>query len=315
MIQVLIILGLLIPAIVAAKYGGRILDLYVFLAFDYAQAEIRMLAQISGDQLLIDQLNSGQDIHSLIGHTLTGWSVERIKTEKNLRKMVKNMVFGVIFGLQRDNLYPYVVTKIRQIDGENADLTGITPERVGKLYDAFFKKYKGVARYIENQRRKADEDGFVETLFGFRSEVRADDETRDTYYGNQAVNRPIQGSAHQFLLIAMAMLHLKPVTYNKLQIALMEIHDALVFRVRVRDLPKAYRQGKQLLERGVIEYAERHFGVKMKVPMIAEGSAGFCFGSMVDYEGGPVEEFIPAWREKHLKVEATSWEKLTKGAA
>ena len=224
--------------------------------------------------------------------------------------MVKNMIFGTIFGLRRENLYPYIVTKIRQIDGENADLTGITPKRVGKLYDKFFKVYTGVAAYIERQLYEADHSGFVETLFGFRSEVRADDETRGTYYGNQAINRPVQGSAHQFLLIALALLHLKPRTYNMLQTPVMEVHDSLLFRVLVRDLAKAHRQGSQLLSQGVVQYAARHFGVHMRVPMIAEASAGFCMGSMVDYTGQPVAEFLPAWREKHLKVEEASWAKL-----
>ena len=63
-------------------------DLWVFLAADQSQVEVRMLAEMSGDQLLISQFNTGQDIHCLVGNSLTGWPVERIKAEKNLRKMV-----------------------------------------------------------------------------------------------------------------------------------------------------------------------------------------------------------------------------------
>jgi hypothetical protein len=92
------------------------------------------------------------------------------------------------------------------------------------------------------------------------------------------------------------------------------VHDSLLFRVLLRDLVRAYRQGKQLLEKGVVQYAAQHFNVHMRVPMIAEASAGFCMGSMVDYSGQPPEEFLPAWREKHLKVEEASWAKLTKVA-
>src|SRR5438128_1419801 len=109
-------------------------DLYVFLAADGSQIEVRELAELSGDPLLIRQFREGIDIHCLVGSSLTGWSVERIKKEKNLRKMVKNMHFGIIFGLGRDSLYPYVVAKIRAIDGKKADLTGITPEKLGELY-------------------------------------------------------------------------------------------------------------------------------------------------------------------------------------
>jgi DNA polymerase-1 len=288
----------------------QILDLNTFLAFDFSQCEIRVLAEISNDPLLISQFQSGQDIHCLVGNTLTGWSVERIKKEKNLRKMVKNMVFGVIYGLGRDNLYPYIVMKIREIDGEKADLTGITPERVGKLYDRFFARYTGVAKFIVDSREMVERLGYVETLLEFRREISKEDESRSTYWGNQAINSPVQGTAHQLLLIAMALLHLKPRTFNMLQTPLMEIHDALDFRVKVRDLSEAYRQGKLLLEVAVFDYIRRHFKWRPRVPFLVEASAGFCLGSCVEYTGQPVEEWIVQWRQKHLESEAKSWKEL-----
>ena len=286
-------------------------DLTCFLAVDGSQIEVRMLAELSGDKLLIQQFNSGEDIHCLVGHMLTGWSVERIRKEKNLRKMVKNMHFGIIFGIGRDSLYPYVIAKIRAIDGVNADLTGITPERLGKLYDRYFKVYTGVAAFIDEQRRLAEELGYVETLLGpFRRMISKDNSVRKTFWANQAVNSPVQGTAHQFVLISLALLHLKPRTYSLLRVPLMEVHDALYFLVKLRNLAAAYKQAISLFQVGAVDYAKQYFHKELHVPLIAEASAGFCQGSMVEYKGEPIPEFLASWRAKHLKVEKESWKDL-----
>lgn len=604
-----------------------VLDLDVFLALDYSQAEIRILAEISGDKLLISQFNSGPnvDIHSLVGSELTGWPVERIKNEKATRKMVKNMIFGIVYGIGRDNLYDYIVGKIRAIDGPDADLTGITPETTVELYDKFFERYTGVNNYIHTYRHMAEVKGFVPTMFGFQRQIRPDDNERGTYWLNQAINcvdfdtliltkrgwitgrqltygdycltetgwqrpiniarfpdysgpvhvwqskslsavstpehrwkvdtgeiettenikkrkgwgqkiwrtipevpvlesysddfvqlcgwvltdghysssnetgvqvtqskpktkkqiqklmhrmevrtgyesngcrywyvggqlaknirmlfpdrvltepfisslsrrqanllintmllgdgnnekalhakrvlscgtarkaeafemlcawaghatrlrmlppgrpvvikktgqtvipknpiylvnilrrkyaqiwkeyetietgngvwcptfaddaawvaqrdgvtyitknTPIQGSAHQLVLMAMAILHMKPQTYNLLQRPCMEVHDALYFFVKFRDLPEAYKQAINLLEHEVIRYAAKHFKRRLRIPMLAEASAGFCLGSLTDYTGEPVAEFLPKWQEKHKKVQEKSWAEL-----
>jgi DNA polymerase I len=287
-----------------------LLDLQVFLASDFSQAEVRVLAEASGDKLLISQFNSGADIHSVIGSTLTGWSVERIKTEKSTRKLTKNMVFGIIFGLGRENLFPYVVSKIRAQDGENADLTGITKPKLVKLYDKFFNTYDGVRVFMEKVVGDAERLGFVETMWGFRRWILKNDSSRNTFWANQAKNSPIQGAAHTLLLIALAMINMKPRTYNLLQTPLMEVHDALYFRVRLGDLPEAFLQCQQLLQQGVFEYALRNFKLKFRVPFLSEATAGFCMGSVVDYGGGSIEEFLGEWRAKQKEVESKSWADL-----
>jgi len=286
-----------------------ILDLTVCVAWDLGQAEIRMLAELSGDELLIKQLCSGDDIHSLVGHELTGWPVERIKKEKLVRKLVKNMIFGTCYGLGRDSLQPYIIGKIREVDGPDADVSTITVARCNQLYDAFFRKYKGVARFIDACRQQAMDQHYVETLFGFRREIREND-SRGTYWLNQAINSPVQGSAHTLILIALALLHMKPHTYSLLRKPVMEVHDALYFFVKLRDLPEAFKQGMALLQTDVIQYAERHWKRKIRVPFTAEASAGFCLGSLVDYKGEPVEQFLPLWQAKHREVEAKGWDKL-----
>ena len=299
----------------------QILDLTVFLCFDFSQAELRMLAEISGDPLLIRQFqeaaedpdpnNPAKDIHCIVGNTLTGWPLERIKKEKNLRKLVKNMQFGLVYGKQKSNMYEYVVTKIREIDGVDADLTGITKQGVEDCVDRYFQKYSKVAQFMQDMQRQVEELGYVESIFGFRRDIFEDD-ARDTFTGNQAINTPIQSSAHGLLLIALALLYRKPRTYNLLQTPVMEVHDALDFFVKVKDLSGAYAQGRHLLEVAVVEYVAKHFRRRLGVPLKAEASVGFCLGSQIEYTGEPANVWLPLWRQKHLEVEEKSWKELAK---
>jgi DNA polymerase-1 len=298
-------------------------DLQVMLVADGSQIELRALAELSGDKLLIrqfqeaalDRHNPLKDVHCQVGHTLTGWPVERIASEKKTRRMVKELHFGIVFGLNEHNVYSSVVTRIRARDGANADLTGITKPRMVQLYRNYFKKYPGVKTYQDSRRNFAEKQGYAETLFGFRREIKQNDSSRGSFWANQAINSPVQGTAHQFLLIAMALLHLKPRTYSLLQKCIMEVHDALYFLVKLRDLPGAYMQLMHLFEIGAWSYAQQQFGLKLQVPLLAEAEAGFCMGSMVGYNGETVKEFLQEWRKKQQETENKSWEDLMPSAA
>lgn len=293
-------------------------DLEVLLAADGAQIEIRALAELSGDPLIIkflqegakDRKNKLKDFHCLNGNMLTGFPVERIRDEKPLRKAIKNLIFGIVFGKAEDGIYDYIVQKMREADGPDVDLTGVTRKRAKQMHRTFFRVYKGVKRFIERMRYNAEHDHFVTTLFGFKRHIRENDESRKSFSGNQAINSPVQGTAHQFVLIAMALLDLKPKTYCHLQKCIMEVHDQLVFRVKVRYLAEAHAQLMSLFEHGASEYAEREFGLKLQVPILAEAEAGFCMGSMVPYEGETVEAFLTEWRKKQQEIESSSWETL-----
>ena len=301
---------------------GSVLDLEVFLAGDGAQIELRALAEISGDKALTeifrkhanDRKNPMLDPHCVEGSLLTGWSPLQIKQDPVTRRLTKNTVFGIVYGLGEDSVYPYVVAKIRSVEGPGADLKGITPKRCKTTHRKFFKVHDGVARFHEEMRRQAETKHYVESLFGFRREVRQKDETRSTYWGNQAINSPVLSTAHTFLLICLALLDLKPKTYCHLQKCIAEIHDALYFRLKLRHLIEGYQQFTQLFEHDAFEYAQKRFGLKLKVPILAEAKAGFTMASMVDYEGEKLEEFLARWREKQHKIEQKSWKDLIAAA-
>lgn len=301
------------------KIPEEILDLNVFLSSDGRQIEVRALAELSRDPVMIrlfqegakDRNNKNKDFHSLNGHMLTGRSIESISSDKSLRKSIKNLIFGIIFGKAEKGMYDYVVAKIREAEGAQADLKGITRKSIGILYKKFFSVYKGVRQFIIDQRLKAESQGYVETLFGFKRHIKQDsDDERGSYWGNQAINSPVQGTAHQFVLIAMALIDLKPKTYNHLQNIIMEIHDQLVFKVKLRYLFEAYKQIMHLFEVGAPAYAEEKFNLKLQVPIMAETEAGFSMSSMISYEGETIEEFLTKWRKKQAEVDARDWKEL-----
>ncbi len=296
----------------------EIFDLDVYLTADGSQIEIRALAELSNDPVMIkllqeaakDRKNKQKDFHCLNGHMLTGRPIEQIANDKGVRRSVKNLIFGIIFGKARKGMFDYVVQKIRAFEGKNADLTGITRKSIDALYGKFFAVYKGVAQFIIKMRHAAETRHQVETLFGFVRHIMAGDEERTTYWGNQAINSPVQGTAHQFVLIAMALLELKPKTYSHLQRSIMEVHDALYFKVKLRHLIEAHKQLMHLFEVGAFEYAQHEFNLKLRVPLLAEAQAGFCMSSLIDYEGEPLDTFLAAWREKQAIIDKKSWEDL-----
>lgn len=276
-------------------------DLQVFLSLDYSQVEIRVLAEVSGDALLIKQFNSGQDIHCLVGHELTGWPVEKIAKDKKTRKLIKNLHFGVVYGIGKEGLYDYLVAK---------GVTNVSPRRAAALHDAYFHKYVGVRKFVDAMRQSAETKGYVDNIFGFRRQIGTWDPSRTTYWGNQAINTPIQGSAHHLLVIAMALLHMRPKTYNLLQTLIMEGHDALVWRLPLHQLKAAAEQAANLLQEAVPTYTAKYFGRKLKVPLIAEASAGFLLGAMVDYKDQELLEFLTEWPEKYREQDKKGWQEM-----
>ncbi len=284
------------------KIPKSIAELEVLLAADYSQVEIRMLAEMSKDKLLIKQFKSGIDIHCLVGNQLTGKSVEVIAKDKVIRRGIKGFHFGIVYGITPDPLYHNL----------RADGVKITKREVRGYFKKYFSTYLGVARFMGQMRTQGERDNYVETMFGFRRHLNlSSKDERGTYWGNQAVNTPVQGTAHQLVLIAIALLHIKPKTYDLLQKPLMEVHDALYWLTKLRDMREAYAQQKYLLQEGVPAYVKSEFGITLQVPLIADSTAGFCMGSMVEYKGESMHTFLKAWQTKHKEVEAKEWEKMS----
>ena len=247
----------------AEKYGKK----KVFLSMDHSQLEIRVLGQMSGDKLLIKLLQSGEDIHSAVGHELTGIPIEKIASDRETRTAIKGIHFGIIYGLSPKSLY----FNLKVQAAERGEKFTMSEAEVTDLYNKYFKKFHRVKEFMDGVVQFTEANGYVETLFGFRREISiTGQEGRETFWKNQAMNSGIQGTAHQLIMISFAILELKKRTYNFLQDMSMEIHDSLVAFTNLEDLPRTYRQGKQLLEEDVLLYVKKWWPeLNWKVPLKA----------------------------------------------
>jgi len=285
-------------------------DVDVMVGFDEAQFEIRVVAQRSGDEELIATFERDEDIHAEVGYQLTGISKDILREECAERVAVKGMHFGIIYGLQAIALHANICAEYKK--------RGITKlptlQWVKDLLKAYFTRYRKVTNMIAADRVQAAKDGFVETMFGFRRPINVTeqetlgDKWTGAYWANQAANTPIQGTAHQLLLAALAQLERQKEKYKLLQRPKMEVHDAIYFFVKLRDMWEAIELGVPLLEKEPVRVAREEFDIDWKVPLKAEPKAGFRFGVQVKQLGmkkGPKTtwEFLNAWCEKTQKVE------------
>lgn len=294
------------------KSWRRFENYYVHLGFDHAQMELRVLAQKSGDKRLRKAFASrDSDPHAEVGHTITGWSIEKITNDDRTRRLVKNMHFGIIFGLTEEGIFDYVVRK---------GVKDAKESEVRKHYRNYFRKYKAVRPMIERDHAFAEKYGFVKTLTGLKRDLNISAQQEEGYQGafwkNQAVNTPIQGTASHCMLMGLVPLKRKPKKYKLLRHPQLEIHDAIYFRLKLKYLWEAIRLGQGMLEKAPIRILRGEFKIDWQVPFKAEPKAAFRFGVQVKDLGvkgkGPMTtaEFLNVWCRKNQALEKKLKEEL-----
>jgi DNA polymerase I len=193
------------PAIVAP--AGRLL-----LCADYAQVELRILGELSGDEDLRKEFCRGGDVHRAAAAAIAGIPVEQVTAEQ--RKAAKAIVFGTVYGSGAGG--------IRATAWANFDVD-LTLEEAGAAREAFLNRYSGVRAYQHHQADLADATGVVHSVLG--RPLKAEWEGGRLKY-TQAVNFPIQSSASDCMLIAMAKVgRVLPGAM------VLQVHDELVLEV------------------------------------------------------------------------------------
>ncbi len=276
---------------------------YVFLGFDFSQMELRVLCQESRDKGLIRMFSLGTDPHVEVGHALTGWPREVIAKDERRRKLIKNMQFGLVYGLQGEGLFKFLI----------AQGVKTTRKEVDEYHAKYFAEFPGVKDLYDESKDFLEQNGFVENLFGFRRHINVDEQKEmgedyeGAYWGNQALNTKIQGAAAQMLLFSIAMLHRNPEEYNRLKDPQLEIHDALYFRIKLKYLFEGIKQGNKLMVKEPVRIAEEEFDIDWKVKLQAKPKAGLRFGVMVEGIGSdkiPNEwDFMNEWCLENYKLD------------
>ena len=296
---------------------SKLPDLGTYLIQDYGQVEVRLLAQITGDKNLIKDCQES-DIHTKVGVEMTGWDADAIRNDERTRTLTKNVHFGIIFGLSKEGVYKFVL-----VMSPPEQRGKITREEVYAAYDRYFKRYPGVAKYRDEMRAFAKENKFVRTIFGMIQTLNVTDDGgreddtieemnadeggggRRAWWGNQCINGPVQGSAHQLVLCGLVNLKRRREEYEMLGIPRMEVHDNLVFRVRVLDLIVAYKKAKFLMECESLNVVKSDFpDIVWKVPIVVDAKAGLRMGAVVKVnEKTTVGGFLLAWLRECIKQE------------
>jgi DNA polymerase-1 len=226
---------------------------WVFLAADYSQVELRILAHVSQDPELLDAFARDQDVHARTAAAVYGVPLAEVTKEQ--RGVAKTVNFGLIYGQSAFGL---------------AGQTGLDFDEAERFIARYFERYPGVQQWLDQTRELARERGYVETLRGRRRYFPELQSTRRAFAGRraaaqrQAINAPIQGTAADILKIAMIRLD-RELTERKLAARMvLQVHDEVVLEV-----PKDELDEVSALTRAVMEQA-----YKLDVPLKVDAEVG-----------------------------------------
>jgi DNA polymerase-1 len=223
---------------------------HVLLAADYSQIELRLLAHFSGDALLVEAFNRGDDVHTLTASQVFG--VPPLMVTSEHRRAAKVVNFGIVYGLSAFGL---------------SQNLGIQPGEAKQFITAYFEKYSGVRAFIDKTLEEARRDQKVKTLFGrIRPipDINAKNTNQRGFAERTAVNTPLQGTAADLIKIVMIRIDEALRDRNLKSRMTLQVHDELVFEVPEEEL--------DVMRSLVREYMEKVH--PLAVPLVVEIGVG-----------------------------------------
>ena len=190
---------------------------YTLVAADYSQIELRIMAHLSGDESLLRAFAQDLDVHQATAAEVFSVPLESVSADQ--RRSAKAINFGLIYGMSAFGL-------ARQL--------GIPRGQAQAYVDLYFQRYPGVRRYMDETRRLAHEQGFVETVFGRRlylPDIQSRNQAMRQYAERSAINAPMQGTAADIIKRAMIDVDDWLQTTRMPARLIMQVHDELVLEV------------------------------------------------------------------------------------
>ena len=242
-------------------WGARIRECLVpaqpgncFVAADYSQIELRVLAHLSGDPQLIEIFNSDRDIHTETASLIFGLPPEAVT--KELRRSAKTVSFGLIYGMGVFGL---------------AARLGTDRASAARITQAYFEALPGVKEYVESSRKNSLAAGYTATLFGRRrpmDEVSTGSKDIKGHQKRVAINSPIQGTAADITKIAMnkAAEHFAGKNVHMV----LQVHDSIVCECPAEDAEQTARELSEVMENAV----------QLSVPLKTERTSGKTLASV-----------------------------------
>lgn len=222
----------------------------VFLAVDYSQIELRLLAHLSGDEHLVRAFNEGEDFHAETAARVFGVPVSEVTPD--LRSRAKAVNFGIVYGQQAYGL---------------SQSLHISMVEARDMIDRYYEAYPGVRMFLDSVVARAKQTGYAETMYGRRRhipELKAKNPQLRGFGERTAMNHPMQGTAADIIKIAMARVSRRLEEEGFAAHMILQVHDELDFECPVNEVERL-----TTMVRDVMEHV-----VDLRVPLIAEASTG-----------------------------------------
>ncbi len=222
----------------------------VFVAVDYSQIELRLLAHLSGDEHLIAAFNEGEDFHAETAARVFGVPIDEVTPA--LRSRAKAVNFGIVYGQQAFGL------------SQSLD---IPMAEARQMIDRYFEAYPGVRRFLDETVAEAKRTGYAETLFGRRRpipELKMRVPAQRAFGERTAMNHPMQGTAADIIKIAMTRVARRLADEGFGARMILQVHDELDFECPEAEVDRLVAMVRAEME-GV---------VTLSVPLVAEASVG-----------------------------------------
>ena len=225
----------------------------VFLAVDYSQIELRLLAHLSGDEHLVRAFNEGEDFHAETAARVFGVPVSEVTPD--LRSRAKAVNFGIVYGQQAYGL---------------SQSLHISMAEARDMIDRHYEAYPGVRTFLDNVVARAKQTGYAETMYGRRRhipELKAKNPQLRGFGERTAMNHPMQGTAADIIKIAMVRVSRRLEEEGFAAHMILQVHDELDFECPVDEVERL-----TTMVRDVMEHV-----VDLRVPLIAEASTGITW--------------------------------------
>ncbi len=219
-------------------------DDHILISADYSQIELRLIAEIAQEEMMLDAFIKGQDIHRATASKVYNVPYDEVTSDQ--RRNAKTVNFSILYGAGSTNIS-------RQLN--------ISRTEAKDLIDQYFNTYKGLKSYMANVVENARTNGYVLTMLG-RKRVLRDINSKNalarTNSERVAINTPIQGTAADMIKIAMINIHKRLLKEHMNTKMILTVHDELVFDVPKSELERA---------KDIISYEMTHALPNLKVPI------------------------------------------------
>ncbi|MDA9689835.1 DNA polymerase I [Betaproteobacteria bacterium] len=224
---------------VKTEQGRKIREAFIaeegfrIISADYSQIELRIMAHMSKDAALTKAFLEGADVHSATASEIFTTNLEKINAEQ--RRTAKVINFGLIYGMGAFGL---------------SKSLGISRDAANNYIDRYFRRYPGVASFMQETKASAKKNGFVQTLMGRKlwlPEINSPNGPRRQAAERAAINAPMQGTAADLIKMAMIRMHaeLEKNIFNAKMI--LQVHDELVFEVHKDQVAPFMSFAKELM--------------------------------------------------------------------